>query len=405
MSWMMADYASGSELLEGMHAFLIKGHTGKPVYTGTGSGYCDDAIGTSTSVFEVITLTFSSATAFAVSGSVTGPMGSGTVGTLFTHARFTCTLVAGSTAWVSGDTVTWVMTAPWAATNYTAGQSYFYQAPGNDDNQEINLGLTVKSNSAGGYFGARLGVFPTRLMDGTYYREWNALWWPLGTYNGSACRLYVVADGQGFWATVRVGTYMHHCTAGYLETFGTLEDNPYPYFVGGSASWATEPADSSTSWLYSNIGGSPISAYQVGMFYDRVNVRDGRLYVRTHENTWAVVQPRYNTTPGYEHNAAHDIARIRFGVNVGFNLDGSLPTWKLPVTKRASSDPNTGYAAIAASCVYGNLPFVRWIPPSPGGDLLLAESTFRMAGGRNTLVVLQTANNSSEGSLFGLEMY
>ena len=87
MSAIIADFASGAELVEELHAFLRKGHTLRPSFTGVGNGWCDDAIGTGTSVHEVITLTFTSSTAFSVVGSVSGAMGTGVVGTLVVHAR------------------------------------------------------------------------------------------------------------------------------------------------------------------------------------------------------------------------------------------------------------------------------------------------------------------------------
>lgn len=56
-------------------------------------------------VAETVTVTFSSASAFTVSGSVSGSLGSGTVGVLFNNrVRFTAT--AGSTPWANGNTVT-----------------------------------------------------------------------------------------------------------------------------------------------------------------------------------------------------------------------------------------------------------------------------------------------------------
>jgi len=57
------------------------------------------------SVAETITVTFSSATAFTVSGSVSGALGAGTVGTLFNNVvRFIAT--AGATPWTNGATRT-----------------------------------------------------------------------------------------------------------------------------------------------------------------------------------------------------------------------------------------------------------------------------------------------------------
>lgn len=66
---------------------------------GTVGGY----IGAAGSVTETITVTFTSATAFNVVGSVSGSLGSGTVGTDFTSARVAFRVVAGTTPFSAGD--------------------------------------------------------------------------------------------------------------------------------------------------------------------------------------------------------------------------------------------------------------------------------------------------------------
>jgi hypothetical protein len=80
-----------------------------PSFAGTGNGYLGDlATKPFVTVNEDITVTLSSASAFSVVGSVTGAMGSGTVGTLFTatggQLRFLIT--AGSSAFVNADAFT-----------------------------------------------------------------------------------------------------------------------------------------------------------------------------------------------------------------------------------------------------------------------------------------------------------
>lgn len=72
---------------------------------GTGNGTLRRLAASTGAVAENITVTFSSATDFTVSGSVSGSLGSGTVGTLFNNkVRFIAT--AGTTAWANGATVT-----------------------------------------------------------------------------------------------------------------------------------------------------------------------------------------------------------------------------------------------------------------------------------------------------------
>lgn len=76
---------------------------------GTTGGY----IGTATSVAETVTVTFTSATAFNVSGTVTGSMGSGTVGVDFAHARLQFRIVAGATPFQAGDAFTLNLGPAW----------------------------------------------------------------------------------------------------------------------------------------------------------------------------------------------------------------------------------------------------------------------------------------------------
>jgi hypothetical protein len=62
-------------------------------------------------VAEDITITFSNATTAAVVGSVSGSLGSATVGTKFTSAQISFLLTAGATAFVNTDAFTVVVSA------------------------------------------------------------------------------------------------------------------------------------------------------------------------------------------------------------------------------------------------------------------------------------------------------
>ena len=73
--------------------------------SGAGNGKLARLFASTGAVAETITVTFSSATAFTVSGSVSGALGAGTVGTLFNNkVRFIAT--AGGTPWAAGHTRT-----------------------------------------------------------------------------------------------------------------------------------------------------------------------------------------------------------------------------------------------------------------------------------------------------------
>jgi len=77
----------------------------------TGNGTFTQVVGGAGTVAENITITFSSATAFAVSGSVTGAMSAGTVGTLYSSPQIEFMITAGTVAFINGDTCVIVTTA------------------------------------------------------------------------------------------------------------------------------------------------------------------------------------------------------------------------------------------------------------------------------------------------------
>lgn len=124
MSWKQGTADNFTDLLVQLDAFLALGHSLPPVFSGTGNGRITGLIGTASSVQETLTVTFSSATAFSVAGSVTGAMGSGTVGAAFAHARAAFTITAGSTAWAAGDTIQVVMTLPWQRKRLHGGAAH-----------------------------------------------------------------------------------------------------------------------------------------------------------------------------------------------------------------------------------------------------------------------------------------
>jgi hypothetical protein len=70
----------------------------------TGTGTFTQVYGGADAVAEDITVTFSSATAFAVSGSVSSTLATGTVGTLYSVGQVEFMVTAGGTAFVNGDT-------------------------------------------------------------------------------------------------------------------------------------------------------------------------------------------------------------------------------------------------------------------------------------------------------------
>ncbi|HTR65155.1 MAG TPA: flagellar hook protein FlgE [Terriglobales bacterium] len=84
---------------------------GAPTYAGTGDGTISDVTEGPSSVGETITIAAVDATHFSVTGSVSGALGTATVGTPFTSGQIGFTINPGATAFVAGDTFT-VATTP-----------------------------------------------------------------------------------------------------------------------------------------------------------------------------------------------------------------------------------------------------------------------------------------------------
>lgn len=409
MSSLVGTYASGAALLEALHAFLTVGHTLRPQYSGVGNGYSDDLIGTVNSVYELITVTLNSSTTFTVAGSASGNMGSGTVGVLFTHDRFKFTLIQGTTPFAAGDSLIVQMTPPWSILGYSAGQSYIYSAPGDDGNQNVNVGWTVKSNVTGGYFNARIGAYPTWFSTSAQWRKWDYQWWPLGSYIGSAVKLWAVASGQYIYAVARIGTVYSAMCAGYIDSVHTTDQFPAPYCVGGSLSFSSEPADTSTAWAYNGSTlQSPVHPYKTPDPVPPSNVYANgigtTLHLRNFGNVWSpVARDNYsNTSFNPVSLSPLELDDSYFGTdwrNCARNLDDSIPLY--PIKLQQTYDG--GYSR---RFDYGFLPFVYKFPVyDKNGTIISSESTFRNAATRVQFVVLNTGTNVTYNlSYYALEL-
>lgn len=97
------------------------GGAGTPTYgaNNVGNGTVTGLAATGATVAQTITLTATSATQFSVTGSVSGNLGTATVGVPFTSPQLDFTINAGSTAFAAGDTIT-IPTTPLTLGNVTA---------------------------------------------------------------------------------------------------------------------------------------------------------------------------------------------------------------------------------------------------------------------------------------------
>lgn len=104
MSFEIGTASSYEDLFLKLETFLTAaGHAFGKTFTGTGTGDLINYKGKSGTVAQTITLTATSATSFSVVGSVSGSLGTATVGTPFTSAQIDFTITAGGTAYVAGD--------------------------------------------------------------------------------------------------------------------------------------------------------------------------------------------------------------------------------------------------------------------------------------------------------------
>lgn len=271
MSYEIGTATSYTDLLDKLNTFLAKGHSLSPIYGGgnVGNGKIDLIIGTTTSVYETITVTFTSSTAFSVSGSVSGALGTGTVGTAFTSTKVKFTITAGGTAWANLDTITFVMTAPWVAQRSVAGSEYIWKAPGNDNAGAIYVGARTFSNVAADYYNWQLGGFTGYsagvdfgLQPGSEVNSSAVRGQVLPLWN-SSMPYWFAATGRYVVIVAKVSTVYTSAILGLMNPYATPTQFPYPLIVGGSMRFSSEPASNSVSWRWSytgvEIGAFPMS--------------------------------------------------------------------------------------------------------------------------------------------------
>lgn len=114
MSYQTGTASGYIDFLTKLDAFLTTtGHCWGLAYSGTGNGTLTGYIGTAGSVVETVTATATSSTSFTVVGSVSGSLGTATVGTLYSGSKCAFTINAGGTAFVAGDAFTFNTSPKW----------------------------------------------------------------------------------------------------------------------------------------------------------------------------------------------------------------------------------------------------------------------------------------------------
>jgi len=375
MSWESGTATSYTDLLDKLNTFLTKGHALPPVYTGTGNGTITGLIGTASSVQETITVTLTGATTFDVTGSVTGSMGSGTVGTPFSHAKVAFTVTAGSTAWQSGDTIAFVMTPPWVAERSVAGAEYIWRAPGNADSDAIFVGASAFSNAGADYYNWRLGGFTGYASGNAFTNQPGGMTGPILPLWNSNIPYWFVADGKRVIIVAKVSTVFESAYLGFIDPYPSPGQWAYPLAIGGMLAFSAEPAATSPNWRWS-YAGNEHHAFFKGFPGDAVDAASS-LRLRKPDGTWRGFGSSFAASasfPGALWPAASGMTDLRP------NMDGTYPMFPIIATENDGTTTN----------VFGELAGVM----ATTGHLNTAENTITV--GRETWLVIQNAHRTTK---------
>jgi hypothetical protein len=249
------------DLLNILDTFLTAtGMALTPSFTGTGNGTID-ARGGSAGVAETITVTFTSATAFGVVGSVSGSLGTGVVGTPFTSTKANLTITAGGTAFVATDAFTFVVCPPWTSLRRVSASEMIWQAPGNGGLEQIIVGAKTFFDVGTDYYDWVLGGF-TAFDSGQAFNQQagyvggpsQATSSPVLTLWNSTIPYWIIANGRRVIVVAKVSTVYVTAYLGFMNTYMAPGAFPYPLIVGGNLAFSVNPGVTSVSWRWSYTG-------------------------------------------------------------------------------------------------------------------------------------------------------
>ena len=372
----------------------------------THDGYIDDAIGTANSVYETFTIALTSPTAFTVVGSVSGSLGTGTVGTTFTDPsalpKISFTLNYTSHAFAAGDIVILQMTVPWTSIIAATGSQYIWSAPGNDNNGGPTVGLLCYSSSTTNYFNAQVVGYPTwqtafAASESNQFKRYAGAYWTLGPSAGQSCTLYAVADGQFCYAVCLIGSTYSSACLGWMRAVHGTDQHPQPLLIGANAKTLVQWSDSScrgpvfaqqnSSW---SLGGSYVPAPAFS-------------YAFLPSSRWAGLNgydnAAINNEPGCDYI---NVVYNRTGSRQQVNLDGSVPF--LPVTILTASgyaNPNYHFG----TGIWGYFPFVYMIPCyASDATLIGGGAIIRNADNHRRYITIQNCYVTDSSNTYALEM-
>jgi hypothetical protein len=264
MSVLIGSATDYADLLNQLDTFLTgTGMALTPSFVGTGNGTISAVLGGSAGVAEIITVTFTSATAFGVVGSVSGSLGTGTVGTPFTSTKCSFLITAGGTAFVATDAFTFAVAPPWTSLRRVTGSEMIWQAPGNGGLDAVIVGAKTFDDVGTDYYNWRLGGF-TAYNSGSPFNQQpgypggasQANPSPVFTLWNSTIPFWIVANGRRVIVVAKISTVYVACYLGLMNSYMAPGSFPYPLIVGGNLAFqSSEPGTTSPNWRWSYTGG------------------------------------------------------------------------------------------------------------------------------------------------------
>ena len=280
-------------------------------------------------------------------GSVSGALGTAVVGTPFTCAVADFTIVAGGTAFVATDTITFVMTLPWRTLRASAGQNYIWSAPGNDGLANIIVGVNRFLSVAGDYDDLQLlGAFGFDAGQGFTTQPGGNTEEYLPLLRVGSMPFWFCANGRRVVIVVKVSTNYQSAYLGFINTYASPSQFPYPLAIGGSMSWgngvavALPPVDD-PRWRWS-YNGTQMHAFP--MAYNGTSLDSfSQMRLRTPDGTWKGFD--FNTadmgTPGKIWPYVGSMNNLRANLDGSYFLLPILLTYDDGISTNVINERNT----------------------------------------------------------------
>jgi hypothetical protein len=327
----------------------------------TGNGYVSAEGADDSAPDETWTITFTSSTEFTATGSVSGlQTATGTVGTEYTSDgdELTLTMIAGTVAWDTGDSLTMVVeeglgTEKWAIDQYidsdvdgTPDKQLIMHGPGSSGLDAIYAGIQTWRDDGLGFYGWTLAGL-TGYNGGVSFANQPGIPSspPKSLFQDRESPFWVIANGRRILMCYEVNTVYEWVHFGYLLPYGYPHENPYPYLVGGTCPDERDVTDQDNRhtafWSHcSHINVTDQNAGKVwdGSWFSMQNRFTSSTNIYDQYGNYSVFRS-WPYTIGHRHNDSGTTGDQRLMTALRRNYDGTYPllpivVWKSTVTKR-----------------------------------------------------------------------